>query len=539
MEATDERKKLNKKHLNQVINWWLKNKAPKNLSAKDVKDKVSKLNDKEIETIMYNIYPNKNKPSTADRIGIKKGYIIRITDSFSGKSADAELNKLILGLTGEEVKEDKPKEEVGGKQPKEDSDEDVEYYLETSEKVNQLLKDHKLKKISDKDLYDFYTKYKKEIEEEKLKGKEMPKGYLDEDIQTLKEIEKHMKEFNVKEPVKTGEEGEEVEVEVPVKPKGRKKVTREELEKIALDEYVKKVMEETSKTFDLKLFTDDELVKLDEVIRSGFRDVPTAFRNPMSPYEEFVERAVGKKDVSGYKIGAKPTTTTTAKPETTTTTTTTTEKKQEHRSPSFREGLKAEAEAKVETKPIELPVNYKFKDEELKERNEEGGWQMNRQNKGTQRPKFITPSVNVLQPSEQAKQAQYDEWAIFDFVKPEEEGASGNLGNNPLKRMVDTEHETIMRNAGIDLDPALSSVFKDRMIDTNQEQLKADMLPPLMPDTSKEPRQVYDVSEYEVKSYDVNNDRTAIEMASPYDNMTPIVLTNEEVRKSILYGRVP
>jgi hypothetical protein len=105
--------------------------------------------------------------------------------------------------------------------------------------------------------------------------------------------------------------------------------------------------------------------------------------------------------------------------------------------------------------------------------------------------------------------------------------------------MVDTEHETIMRNAGIDLDPALSSVFKDRMVDTNQEQLKADMLPPLMPDTSKEPRQVYDVSEYEVKSYDVNNDRTAIEMASPYDNMTPIVLTNEEVRKSILYGRVP
>jgi hypothetical protein len=250
----------------------------------------------------------------------------------------------------------------------------------------------------------------------------------------------------------------------------------------------------------------------------------------MSPWEEMVERAVGDKDVSGYKIGAKPTTTTTAKPETTTTakpTTTTT-------APSA-----TTTEAKVETKPIELPVNYKFKDEELKERNEEGGWQMNRQNKGTQRPKFITPSVNVLQPSEQAKQAQYDEWAIFDFVKPEELGASGNIDNNPLKRMVDTEHETIMRNAGVDLDPALSSVFKDRTIDTNQEQLKADMLPPLMPDTSKEPRQVYDVSEYEVKSYDVNNDRTAIEMASPYDNMTPIVLTNEEVRKSILYGRVP
>ena len=193
----------------------------------------------------------------------------------------------------------------------------------------------------------------------------------------------------------------------------------------------------------------------------------------------------------------------------------------------------------VKTTPVVLPSNYQFNEKEAKERDIEGGWAVNKQNKGTQRPKFITPSVNVLQPSEQEKQAQYDEWAIFDFVKPQEEGASGNLGNNPLKRMVETEHETIMRNAGIDLDPALSSVFKDRMIDTNQEQLKADMLPPLMPDTSKEPRQVYDVSEYEVKTYDINNDRTAIEMASPYDNMTPIVLTNDEVRRSVLYGRVP
>jgi hypothetical protein len=60
-----------------------------------------------------------------------------------------------------------------------------------------------------------------------------------------------------------------------------------------------------------------------------------------------------------------------------------------------------------------------------------------------------------------------------------------------------------------------------------------------MPDTSSQPRQVYDVSEYEVKSYDVNNDRTQIEYQSPYDNMTPIVLTNDEIRRSVLYGRVP
>lgn len=322
----------------------------------------------------------------------------------------------------------------------------------------------------------------------------------------------------------------------------KKQVPKEQLE------YVEKKLNEIQKDYDTNKLTEDELEKLGVAVsKDYFRSLDPAV--PTQSSIELIERVVGKGNSGKYRhtkglsrredIGED-------------THLRTSEREKKVVAKSIEEFDKEIAEAginveelkkgriiKVDTKPIELPVNYTFKDEELKERNEEGGWQMNRQNKGTQRPKFITPSVNVLQPSEQAKQAQYDEWAIFDFVKPEEEGASGNLGNNPLKRMVDTEHETIMRNAGIDLDPALSSVFKDRMIDTNQEQLKADMLPPLMPDTSKEPRQVYDVSEYEVKSYDVNNDRTAIEMASPYDNMTPIVLTNEEVRKSILYGRVP
>jgi len=167
-------------------------------------------------------------------------------------------------------------------------------------------------------------------------------------------------------------------------------------------------------------------------------------------------------------------------------------------------------------------------------------WSENKQAKGTLRPKFISPSVNVLQPSEQDIQADFDEWAIFDFVQPVNNyGAEGNLENNPLKRMSRVEEETRYRNAGIDLDPSLASVFTDREVNTSQQAMAMDMLPPLMPDTSSQPRQVYDVSEYEVKSYDVNNDRTAIEYQSPYDNMTPIVLTNDEIRRSVLYGRVP
>jgi hypothetical protein len=160
--------------------------------------------------------------------------------------------------------------------------------------------------------------------------------------------------------------------------------------------------------------------------------------------------------------------------------------------------------------------------------------------KGTQRPKFISPSRNIFQPSEQDIQADFDEWAIFDFVQPVNNyGVEGNFNNNPLKRMARVEEETIYRNAGIDLQPALSSVFTDREVDSNPTQLALDMLPPLMPDTSNQPRQVYNVSEYEVKSYDINNDRTAIEYQSPYDSMTPIVLTNDEIRRSVLYGRVP
>jgi hypothetical protein len=167
-------------------------------------------------------------------------------------------------------------------------------------------------------------------------------------------------------------------------------------------------------------------------------------------------------------------------------------------------------------------------------------WSENKQAKGTLRPKFISPSVNVLQPSEQDIQADFDEWAIFDFVQPVNNyGTEGNLENNPLKRMSRVEEETIYRNAGIDLDPSLASVYTDREVNTSQQAMAMDMLPPLMPDTSSQPRQVYDVSEYEVKSYDVNNDRTQIEYQSPYDNMTPIVLTNDEVRRSVLYGRVP
>ena len=494
--ATEARKALNRKHFNQVVNWWLNNRAPDVVDKAEVKKKAKELNDEQVKNIMDTIYAKPNTPPMAESLAIKKGYMGRVTRAFSGKLADKALNELISGVTGMKVKEDEPIED----KPKED------------------------KPVEDKPKED-------------------------------KPVEDKPKEDKPKEDKPTEDKPVEVEVEVPVEPTGRgkKKATPADIENIARERWAKNYMEIIGNTYDLRKLSPEQIIKLQETIDESYRSNPNTWRNPASPWAEIMERTLGVDNVTPYEYGGSapkykttttttpaPTTTTTAKPTTatttatpTTTTTTTAKKKQEHRSPSFREGLKVE-----ETK-IELPVNYKFKDEELKERNEEGGWQLNRQNKGTQRPKFITPSVNVLQPSEQAKQAQYDEWAIFDFVKPQEEGASGNLGNNPLKRMVDTEHETIMRNAGIDLDPALSSVFKDRMIDNNQEQLKADMLPPLMPDTSKEPRQVYDVSEYEVKSYDINNDRTAIEMASPYDSMTPIVLTNDEVRRSVLYGRVP
>jgi hypothetical protein len=199
--------------------------------------------------------------------------------------------------------------------------------------------------------------------------------------------------------------------------------------------------------------------------------------------------------------------------------------------------------AGVKAEPVKIPEGGLVESEEEKKQKDDEigqGWHSNQQNKGTQRPKFITPSVNVLQPSEQDIQADFDEWAIFDFVQPVNNyGTEGNLNNNPLKRMARVEEETRFRNAGIDLQPALSSVFTNREVNDNQSQLALDMLPPLMPDTSNQPRQVYNVSEYEVKSYDVNNDRTAIEYQSPYDNMTPIVLTNDQIRRSVLYGRVP
>ena len=515
--ATEARKALNRKHFNQVVNWWLNNRAPDVVDKTEVKKKASSLNDEQVKNIMDTIYFDPNNPPIAKTLAVKSGYVKRVTNAFSGKLADKALNELVSGMTGMKVKEGETKED----KPKTEAE-----------------------------------KLKEKIKEGLKKGKESVEKMEDAGKETGLDPEKEFEEeersdvgggFKI-DPEGADPETEEIEVEVPVEPTGRgkKKATPADLEEIAKQVWVSTYLEKIEQEYDLKKLSPDEIIKLEQTINESFRANPTTWRNPTWPYTEIMERTLGVDDVSPYKHGGsapeyktpepepkpepKPEPEPEPKPEPKPTTS---KKKQEHRSPSFREGLKVE-----ETK-IELPSNYKFKDEELKERDKGGGWQLNRQNKGTQRPKFITPSVNVLQPSEQAKQAQYDEWAIFDFVKPQEEGASGNLGNNPLKRMVDTEHETIMRNAGIDLDPALSSVFKDRMIDNNQEQLKADMLPPLMPNTSKEPRQVYDISEYEVRSYDVNNDRTAIEMTSPYDSMTPIVLTNDEVRRSVLYGRVP
>jgi hypothetical protein len=158
------------------------------------------------------------------------------------------------------------------------------------------------------------------------------------------------------------------------------------------------------------------------------------------------------------------------------------------------------------------------------------------QGKGLLRPKFIIPNVNILQPSDQELAADALEYAAFDFVKPGTEGGEGDLNTNILKRIQYENNNIRFNGAGV----KVNSLFGyDLSVEPPQETINNlflyKALPPL-----KFQEQEYNLSEFEVTSYDPINQRGAIEMFSPYNDFSDTIPDDKnEMDMSILFSIAP
>ena len=153
-------------------------------------------------------------------------------------------------------------------------------------------------------------------------------------------------------------------------------------------------------------------------------------------------------------------------------------------------------------RPIELPAEIYTQ-------------QQDQAAKGLLRPKFIMPSADILQPSNQELAADALEFAMFDFVEPSSEGAEGTNQTNILKAFQKENENIRYRGAGV----VVNSLFGNDANDLTPQQINKLFLgPELPPMIFSEIQQ--NLSEYEVNQFDVNNEITGIEFFSPYNNFT-------------------
>lgn len=137
--------------------------------------------------------------------------------------------------------------------------------------------------------------------------------------------------------------------------------------------------------------------------------------------------------------------------------------------------------------------------------------------RGMLRPKFIIPSADIFQPSNQELAADALEFAMFDFVEPGSEGAEGNNQTNILKAFQQANENIRYRGAGV----VVNSLFGNDANDITTEQINKMFLGAELPPLRFTEIQ-QNLSEYEVNSFDVNNERTGIEFFSPYNNFTDV-----------------
>jgi len=151
--------------------------------------------------------------------------------------------------------------------------------------------------------------------------------------------------------------------------------------------------------------------------------------------------------------------------------------------------------------------------------------------KGTLRPKFIVPSTSILEKSQSEIQADFDEFAMFDFVIPSSEGTEGNNKNNPLKRSDYLTEQLRLNGGGIELDVPFGEL--DLATKATISQV---MVGPELPEMTFE-NSVYNLSEFEVTPYDPNDDRLQIEALNPYKYYSRV--EPFDISRSVLYSKVP
>jgi hypothetical protein len=167
-----------------------------------------------------------------------------------------------------------------------------------------------------------------------------------------------------------------------------------------------------------------------------------------------------------------------------------------------------------------------------------------RRGAGMLKPKFIVPSVNIFNKTEQEQYVDDIEFAMFDFVQ-DDSGGNDPTGTNPILRDQTLSKGLRYQNSGV----TINSLYGKNLPDNPKNMTQALMTElflgePLLPTmkflfSDEFNPQEFNLSEFEVNNYDVNNELTAIEMLSPYANFTNNQLLDQFIDTSILYGVVP
>jgi len=159
------------------------------------------------------------------------------------------------------------------------------------------------------------------------------------------------------------------------------------------------------------------------------------------------------------------------------------------------------------------------------------------ESRGFLKPKFIIPSSDIFNKSIQEEYIDDLEFSMFDFVKDDSGGLDPNNDNYLIRDQRLTE-ALRYQNAGVNI-PSLygqkPKYTENLFIPKDDTKIKIPEISFLYGDAINE----FNLSEFETKIYDPNNDRTAIDVASPYYYMTDNQLLDQYIDTSILYGVVP
>lgn len=187
--------------------------------------------------------------------------------------------------------------------------------------------------------------------------------------------------------------------------------------------------------------------------------------------------------------------------------------------------LTGKEEAKVQEMPVEIPDQVVQQEEPLKSGS----------GKGTLRPKFIIPSVDILNKTDNEIQADLDEFSAFDFVLPSSEGTEGNISNNPLKRQAYIQNELILNGGGIDIP---SQWGEEPMISEQdqKEQMIGDKLSPIPELKMGVVDEDISVGFYTRKAQPNIWNAGSIKLDPLYYGFTRATDLNDNVVKSSLYG---